>query len=67
MKAKELRGLSEQDLEVKLKDLNKQLMELQFKRRSGVEKPHLFKQVKKDIARILMVLNEKQGADSEKR
>lgn len=67
MEAKELRGLSEQELEVKLKDLNRQLMDLQFKRRSGVEKPHLFKLVKKDIARILMVLNEKQGADSEKR
>ncbi len=67
MEIKELRESSEQELEVKLEDLNKQLMELQFKRRSGVEKPHLFKQVKKDIARILTVLNEKRGADSEKR
>ena len=67
MKIEELRGLSEQELQDKLDDLNKQLMELQFKRRSGVEKPHLFKVVKKDIARILTVLNEKQGADSEKR
>lgn len=67
MEIKELNGLSEQELEVKLEDLNKQLMELQFKRRSGVEKPHLFKQVKKGIARILTVLNEKRGADSEKR
>ncbi|MCK4519975.1 MAG: 50S ribosomal protein L29 [Candidatus Omnitrophica bacterium] len=67
MEIKELRESSEQELEVKLEDLNKQLMELQFKRRSGVEKPHFFKQVKKDIARILTVLNEKRGADSEKR
>ena len=67
MKIKELRGLSEQELGDKIEDLNKQLMELQFKRRSNVEKPHLFKQVKKDIARIFTVLNEKQGADSEKR
>ncbi len=67
MEIKELHGLSEQELQDKLDDLNKQLMELQFKRRSGVEKPHLFKVVKKDIARILTVLNEKQGADSEKR
>jgi len=67
MKFEELHGLSKQELQAKLEDLNKQLMELQFKRRSGVEKPHLFKVVKKDIARILTVLNEKQGADSEKR
>ncbi|MCK4912788.1 MAG: 50S ribosomal protein L29 [Candidatus Omnitrophica bacterium] len=67
MKIEELRGLAKQELQAKLEDLNKQLMELQFKRRSGVEKPHLFKVVKKDIARIFTVLNEKQGADSEKR
>ena len=67
MEIKELQGLSEEELQDKLEDLNKQLMELQFKRRSNVEKPHLFKQVKKDIARIFTVLNEKQGADSEKR
>lgn len=67
MKIAELRGLSEQELQDKLDDLNKQLMDLQFKRRSGVEKPHLFNYVKKDIARIFTVLNEKQGAESEKR
>ena len=67
MEIKELRGLSDQELQDKLDDLNKQLMELQFKRRSGAEKPHLFKVVKRDIARIFTILNEKQGADSEKR
>ena len=60
MKFEELQGLSKQELQAKLDDLNKQLMELQFKRRSGVEKPHLFKVVKKDIARIFTVLNEKK-------
>ncbi len=53
MKQKELKGFSREELHEKLSELNKQLMELQFKRRSGVEKPHLFKQIKKDIARIL--------------
>lgn len=67
MEIKELRGLSDQELQDKIDDLNKQLMELQFKRRSGAEKPHLFKVVKRDIARIFTILNEKQGADSEKR
>ena len=61
MKTDELKGLSKEELKDKLDDLNKQLMELQFKRRSNVEKPHLFKKIKKDIARILTVINEKKG------
>jgi large subunit ribosomal protein L29 len=58
-KARELRGLTKEELISKLEDLRKQLMELEFKRRTGVEKPHLFKQTKKDIARILTILREK--------
>ena len=61
MKIKELKELSEEELKEKHKELNKQLMELQFKRRSGVEKPHLFKLTKKDIARIMTVFNQKKG------
>jgi large subunit ribosomal protein L29 len=60
MKAKELRLLSVEELKEKLESLNKQLMELQFKRRTGVEKPHLFKATKKDIARILTLLKERE-------
>ena len=67
MKIKDLRGLSEEELKDKLSDLNKQLMELQFKRRSNVEKPHLFKQIRKDIARIFTVINEKEGEKSGQR
>jgi len=37
-------------------------MELNFKKKtSHVEKPHLFKKTKKDIARILTILREKQN------
>jgi len=61
VKFKDLHGLAHDELKDKLNELNKQLMELQFKRRSGIEKPHLFKQVKRDIARILTIINEKQG------
>jgi len=57
MKTKELLGLPPEELKIKLDELQKQLMELQFKRKSGVAKPHLFKVIKKDIARILTVLN----------
>ena len=60
MKVQELRSLPEGELREKLKELNKQLMELQFKRNSGVEKPHLFKQIRKDIARIHTVMRQKE-------
>ena len=67
MKIKDFQELSKEELRDKLNDLNKQLMELQFKRKSGVEKPHFFKQIKKDIARIFTVINEKKGAGSGQR
>lgn len=60
MKAQELRVLSVDELKSKLQDFRKQLMELEFKRRTGVEKPHAFKQVKRDIARIHTILKEKK-------
>ncbi|MBD3246801.1 MAG: 50S ribosomal protein L29 [Candidatus Omnitrophica bacterium] len=59
MKASELRQLSREELAHKQDELKKELMELQYKRKSGVEKPHLFGQLKKDIARIHTVLKKK--------
>lgn len=61
MKNKDFTNLTPQELEDKVKDLRKQLMELNFKKSSAqVEKPHLFRQIRKDIARILTVLQEKK-------
>lgn len=60
MKAKELKVLAKEELGEKLEGLKKQLMDLQFKRNIGVEKPHMFKVLKKDIARIHTVLKEKE-------
>jgi len=67
VKVKDLRAMSKEELKDKLTDLNKQLMEMQFKRRSNVEKPHLFRQIRKDIARIFTIINEKQGEKSGQR
>ncbi len=64
MKSKDIeyKNLSKEELEAKLVDLRKNLMELSFKKKtSHVEKPHLFKKTKKDIARILTILREKQN------
>ena len=62
MKRKELINLSKEELNDKLVGLEKQLMELNFQRRTAhVEKPHQFRQTKKDIARILTILKEKEN------
>ena len=61
MKAKELRNLTKEELEEKLKELKKNIFDLNFQRRlSKVEKPHMFRQIKRDIARILTVLKEQK-------
>ncbi|MCX7661454.1 MAG: 50S ribosomal protein L29 [Candidatus Omnitrophica bacterium] len=61
MKAKEFRNLTDQELIQKEKELRQQLFKLNLERFSGkVEKPHLFKQTRKDIARILHILNERE-------
>ncbi len=60
MKVKEFRNLSVEDLVQKEKNLKKELFQLQFHRKVGtVEKPARFKSIKRDIARILTVIRER--------
>ena len=62
MKIKELKDLSLEDLAAKEKQIKKELFGLNNQRQLGrVEKPALFKKAKKDIARILTVLNERKS------
>lgn len=59
MKTKDLRSLKAEELKEKLSTFQQQLFKLSQQRYSGrVEKPHLFKQLRKDIARIKTVLRE---------
>lgn len=61
MKAKELRALSTDDLLIKETNLKKDLFNLRYQRKIGrVEKPSQFKLIKRDIARILTILNERK-------
>lgn len=61
MKIKELRLLSTDDLKGKIKTLKEEMFKLNEQRYSGrVEKPHQFSAIRKDIARILTILNEKK-------
>lgn len=61
MKAAELRNLSRQELKEKLIALKKSMYELQVKKATGrIEKPSKISQARRDIARILTVLGEKE-------
>jgi large subunit ribosomal protein L29 len=61
MKTKELRNLSTEELLEKEKTLKEELFKLNLGRyTSRVDKPHLFSIVRKDIARIETILNEKK-------
>ena len=62
MKIKELRELGPEELVQKAKDLKKELFDLNFQRRHGrVEKPGRFRTIRRDIARILTILNDTEA------
>lgn len=61
MKPEQLRNLSREELEQKQKTLKEELYKLNFERYSGrTEKPHMFSLIRRDIARIKTILNEKK-------
>jgi large subunit ribosomal protein L29 len=61
MKIQELRVLAREELKAKHKALKEELFKLNQERFSGrVEKPHKFGMLKRDIARIQTLLNEKK-------
>ena len=63
MKIKELNNMSEDDLMAKEKQLKKDLFDLESSRQMGrVEKPANFRNIRRDIARILTVLNGRRTA-----
>ena len=63
MKASEVRDLTVQELENKLADLKKELLALRFQHAiNQLDNPARLKAVKKDIARVLTILTEKQKA-----
>jgi len=61
MKIKELSNLSADELVTKEKQLKKDLFDMESHRQMGrVEKPASFRNLRRDIARILTVLNERK-------
>ena len=61
MKIKELNNLSEDELITKEKQLKKDLFDMESHRQMGrVEKPASFRNLRRDVARILTLLNERR-------
>ena len=68
MKIKELKNLSKEELIQKEKQLKEQIFELNFQRQMGrVEKPAMFRSLKKTIAQVLTILNEKEKGNGRKK
>ena len=63
MKAYDIRNMSSEELEAKLKELKNELFNLRFQNAiNQLENPHRIGEVKKDIARVMTVLREKKEA-----
>ena len=68
MKIKELKSLSDEELVQKEKQFKEQIFELNFQRQSGrVEKPAMFRSLKRNIARVLTLLSERKRQDNGKK
>lgn len=61
MKARELRDLSREDLKRKLDELKTELFNLRFQKAVGqLGNPMRIRQVRRDIARVLTVMRERE-------
>ena len=62
-KASDLRAMTNEELKAALTDLSKELYNHvnEMKRSKKADKPHVGRQLKKDKARLLTVLHEKQS------
>lgn len=67
MRAKEIRDRSDDELRKSLSDLEEQLFKLRFQKSTGqIENPQKIREVRKDIARVQTVINERGALESTK-
>jgi large subunit ribosomal protein L29 len=61
MTSKEIRDLSPTEITTKLRETRDQLLQLRLRKNTGqVEKPHLLRTYRKDIARLETILKQKK-------
>ncbi len=66
MKASELRNLKTEELKAKLADVRQELMNLRFQQVTGqLTDTSRLRLLRRDIARILTILNERRHAEEE--
>jgi large subunit ribosomal protein L29 len=62
MTSKEIRDLAPAEIKNKLRETRDQLLQLRLRKNAGqVEKPHLLRTYRKDIARLETILKQKQS------
>ncbi|MEJ2580396.1 MAG: 50S ribosomal protein L29 [Acidobacteriota bacterium] len=65
MKAKDIRERSDDELRKTLGDLEEQLFKLRFQKSTGqIENPIKIREVRRNIARVLTVINERRVEES---
>jgi large subunit ribosomal protein L29 len=63
MTSKEIRDLAPAEISTKLREISEQLLQLRMRRQTGqVEKTHELRTLRKDVARLETILNEKKRA-----
>ena len=63
MKANEIRELTAEQLSAKLKELKTELFNLRFQHAiNQLENPHRIAEVKRDIARVMTILQQQKNA-----
>ena len=62
MKSSQIREMTPEELEQKYRELREEHFNLRFQAASGqIEKPHLLRSVRRDIARVLTIMRQRKG------
>ncbi len=65
MTPKEIRELSESEIETKIRERRAELLQLRLRRQAGqVEKPHLMREYRKDVARMETILHARKHSSA---
>lgn len=65
MKTSEIRKMSKEEITKKVNELKAEIFDLRMKQSTGnLDKPHKINELRKTVARLKTVLNEKDGSEN---
>ncbi len=65
MNTKDIRELSVAEIEKKIRDSRAELVQLRLRKQTGqVEKPHLLRELRRELARLQTILKDKKAAEA---